>query len=208
VFDVRDIALHAQWCVHATVEKFACTDVGMGRPGPAYGIVLDRNGEGYYCTEMVFNCPIVAGVTATGIWLKHASNCVFLGGSAEYCGRGVDVGEISDHNTFTGLWFEGNKISDIDVWGRGNLFNSVYAGTSPNKDAPQIPQYPNVNVIKGQGTTFMGGYLRHVSLQGSSSHTVLYGTQVHKDSGMTPVGSHLAHGVMLVDGDGKVTGWR
>ena len=195
VHDVSQAAIRCQWVVGAQINSFVCSvNESPFAVQPAYGIVLDQRGEGYYCTNVTCISPAVEKVSASGIFLKRASHCNFIGGTSEGNARGIDDADQRNFgNVFQSMWFEENSISDADLYGSGYLFSNCYLGSSGARD-------PNVNCIFARRMQFTGGWIRSINLQSTSSGTILSAVSISNYPGLGIIGpgTRSLHDVSMV----------
>jgi hypothetical protein len=163
--------LHVYWSV-ASEFWFTCSSNqgAFAALTPTDGIVLEDRDAGEYCADCTFHNPIIEGVSTSGIELANASGCLFRGGTSEGNGRGVDIADGCDRNTFDGMWCEANTVDDVEINGSHNLFINLMASSN-------APSADNVEVVTGEHNVFIGGYIRTAECAAGSSNSVFIGVE-------------------------------
>ena len=175
-----------------------------GRPGapgifPQNSLVLQSRVPGDYVAWCTFTNIKAEYAVENGMLLIDATGNTFVGGTAEHCKTGVYLYPACSHNTFINIDYEGNTVNDIGINGTTNKFINNQCLS---------PLAINISVQGAEGTSFDGGYLRSINLQGASKDTLLTGCSVSDNGalGITGPGTFRAIRVRKVNGSGVRTG--
>lgn len=164
---------------------------------------LDNDGTvGNHSQANTFiNCD-ASGKGATSVsfgWtLVDATLNAWYGGTAESMNIGV---EIQDDQCRLNSWYafdvEDNVTNDFKIKGFGN---AIYTSSCSSPTAS-----PNIDISTGVNTLIVGGYMRWVNLQGTSSNTTFHGVHMEDNAslGIQGTGTYKAYGV--TEGNGYAT---
>lgn len=200
--------LHTQWVV-ANKINFICSSnegiAGFAILVPSVGMLLDRRGLGETTAGNTFITPILEGITGgsgVGIVLSHTLMNSFYGGTSEGNKLGIQVlaqtPQDNADNTFVGMDFESNiTTGDILVQGGTGL-------TCIGINSSSLTGANNIDLQGGINTTFVGGFLRLVSVGASSGGTSFNGCALATGGGVGIVGTgvYRSVGCTRVDGTG------
>ena len=172
--------------------------------GQAYkadaGLLLDHSSDGYYVADTTFINPRMEGGIDRGIWLKNGCGNLFLGGTSEGCGVGVDIDNGDcNRNKFVNLWCEANSTQDLVVRGQLNIFDACNFQSAGSANTVEIPN--------GKATRFRDSYVRHANLQSPSANTIFDGCifSDHPSLGITGIGPYRTYGCVKTDATGAIT---
>jgi len=168
---------------------------------PLYGFfVTDDGAAGNYTANCTFINCLAEGFNGNGCTLRNASGNVFIGGTFEACDIGVDIdSDVCRRNHFINLWCEGNATNDLRIKGVNNSFKGGYFVSASSGNT--------VDISTGSATTFFGGFVRVVNLQGTSRDTLFVGTTFSDNSslGITGTGTYKAIGCTEADTNLDIT---
>ncbi len=131
---------------------------------PATGLILDKNGAGYYTADCTFVNTIMEGFPGKACNLIDAQGNKFVGGTLEAVAVGLEVSAVCIRNSFDSVWFEANTTRDIEIYGKATEFNNCYLGSNGVPGA-------NAAIVTGKGTMFRGGFVRAADMQATSRDT-------------------------------------
>jgi len=206
---VRDCTTQAFYILHGVSNNYTDLKYSVNANAPVpvatptRGIVLGSSGPGYYTADCTFINTIMEGHTAgPGIYIIEGSGNTFVGGTSEGNSSGVVLLPGCARNTFKGMWFEANTSTDVEVNGTSNNFYDCYFGSSSSN--------ANIECVVSGGALFVGGYVRSINLQATSSDTTLIGCGVDENLGgaigIKGVGTYKSMGLSKIGNTGLVTG--
>lgn len=167
---------------------------------PTNGLVLDKNGPGYYTADCTFTNCIMEGFSGRGVYIVDGQGNIFVGGTFEAVAKGIDISAPSLRNKFINVWFEGNSTLDAEVYGNANSFDGCYFGSN----APAT----NVELVTAGGTVFTGGFIRSVNMQAGSTDTTFVGCGLSDNIALNfqGTGSYKRFGCTKIDVNAAVSG--
>lgn len=196
---VRNCTDKAFWIRHGVSNLYdSCICSGNGDPmdyWPEYGFFIDKNGDGYYTADCTFLNPIAEAFgdfggtwEGYGFYIADGSGNTVLGGTFEAVGTGIYIGSTSRHNSFDGIWMEGNEDNDIVDEGTANSFINMHCSSIVTNNV----------VARGTGASFYGGYIRGANLNAASNDTYFAGVAFANTVGISGTGSYRTSGCYRV----------
>ncbi len=165
--------------VSSQIDKFSST--------PLNGIVFESGGVlGGNSANQIQNARF-EGLRGAGIKLVNSLNGVFVGGTSEGNGYGLEITPANpldvSNNTFIGIDFESNVTRDIELT---KAQNNVFVGINSNNPRSSVRLSSSAGLNK-----FIGGaYLVGPTVESGANGNAFYGLQVNSnisDSGMRTV---------------------
>lgn len=187
-------AFNIRWGVSNTYENLKYSAVSHVTTAST-GVYVTNAGPGLYTADCTFINCVSEDFPGTGLNLRDASDCVFIGGTFESCNIGVVVSSPSRLNTLQNVWFELNTAYDIEVAGSSNSFI--------NCNFPSPGSGGTVIVSTGDGNSFVGGYVRTAQIQSTSKNTSFFGCSIDENLsgtlGIAGNGTYKCVGLSNVD---------
>ena len=202
--EVRECNNNAFTILHGVSSTYTnlkySTNAAAQTTKPTKGLVLNSNGTGYYTADCTFINCIMEGFPGRGCYIVDGSGNVFVGGTFEAVGIGLEISAPSIRNKFVNVWFEANTTNDAEVYGDSNIFDGCNFGSAPSS--------LNVQLVTAGGTVFNGGFIRAVNMQVTSSDTTFLGCGLSDNAGLAfqGVGTYKRFGCTKLDVTAAVVG--
>jgi len=182
--DVRDVPGAAVDLKFGVLTDYRIRVSPAGRPfsiTPTTGLVANIRNAGEYVADCWFNL-IIEGVSGGGVDLVNVHGSELVGTSEGNGSYGVREQSECRANTFTGFWCELNGSNDYIVRSDSTYINCKAVSSAVTNNVE----------VEGSGAKFIGGYLRCINLQSTSSFTDLNGVELDANValGIKGTGSH------------------
>ncbi|MBL0935505.1 MAG: hypothetical protein IBJ07_12245 [Rhizobiaceae bacterium] len=165
------------------------------------GIWLNHSSEGYFTADCTFINVRMEGGISQGINIERAAGNVFLGGTSEGCGTGIDIQDsnTNQRNSFKSLWCEANTYADLVGRGFLNSFDAC--------NFQSAGSLGTVNLPTGKAFRFRDCYVRWANLQSPSANTIFDGCVFSDNAslGITGIGSYRTFGCVKTNTSGVIT---
>jgi hypothetical protein len=142
---------------------------------PAIGLHVTRTSGSDRTTDTIFENYAILNSSIAGILIDYANNNRFIGGSVEYCGKGISItgGTESAFNSFYSPYLENNTTHDVHIANGNN--NSFY---SPYLNAGAVGAAGYLVIDAGQGNAVYGGLASVITIASGVNNSVLSGVRV------------------------------
>jgi hypothetical protein len=208
--DVATAGAKLDFFVSSEFEMILSSNNRTFSTNPAKGLILDRDGAGYECTNSRYKLNIGPNVTDIGVDVIYSGYQNRMSGAIQGVPRGLRHQSTATELILDGLDCEQNTDYDVLTAGRGlsirdcNLQSAGATGTLyVDSTASSVTSYD--------------GYIRWAQLHASSLGTRFYGTSVSDNAslgitgigaGTTPAaGTHQRYGVKKVDTNRVITAY-
>lgn len=207
-FDVPTAGAKMDYFVSGEFEMGLSSNNRTFLINPAKGLILDRDGVGYECTNSRYKLNIGPNVTDIGVDVLYSAFHNRMSGAIQGVPRGLRHQSTASELVLDGMDFEQNTDYDVLVAGRDLTLRDCNLQSAGSTGTLYVDS-------TASSLTAFNGFIRWAQLHASSKGTRFYGTSISDSAsvGITGIGSsttpaagvHQRYGVKKVNTSRVIT---